>query len=88
MEIGAGINIEGGMSVFDTTPIGQIEYTTPGTYTWIAPPGVTSVSVVCVGGDRRLCGCGAGAAAAGNLAEATGHRGRLGDERHLLLQDL
>ena len=29
---------------------GQQVYTTPGTYTWIAPYGVTSVSVVAVGG--------------------------------------
>ena len=28
----------------------QTEFTTPGTYTWIAPLGVTSVSAVCVGG--------------------------------------
>jgi hypothetical protein len=30
-------------------PTGQQAYTTPGTYTWVAPTGVTSVSVVCVG---------------------------------------
>ena len=29
---------------------GQQAYTTPGTYTWTAPAGVTSVCVVCVGG--------------------------------------
>tara|TARA_B100000212_G_scaffold300656_1_gene246096 strand:+ start:1315 stop:3522 length:2208 start_codon:yes stop_codon:yes gene_type:complete len=29
---------------------GQQEYTTPGTYTWTCPAGVTSVSVVCIGG--------------------------------------
>ena len=29
---------------------GQIAYTTPGTYSWTAPAGVTSVCVVCVGG--------------------------------------
>ena len=29
---------------------GQIEYTTPGTYSWLCPAGVTSVCVVCVGG--------------------------------------
>lgn len=29
---------------------GQAEYTTGGTYTWTCPSGVTSVSVVCVGG--------------------------------------
>lgn len=35
-----------------TSPVSaaQYEFTTPGTYTWIAPSGVTSVSVVCVGG--------------------------------------
>lgn len=30
-------------------PIGQQAYTTPGTYSWVAPAGVTSVSVVAVG---------------------------------------
>lgn len=29
---------------------GDILYSTPGTYTWVAPEGVTNVSVVCVGG--------------------------------------
>lgn len=29
---------------------GQQEYTTPGTYTFTAPPGVTSVCAVCIGG--------------------------------------
>ena len=32
---------------------GQQAFTTPGTYTWIAPPGVTNVSVVVVGGGGR-----------------------------------
>ena len=32
------------------TQSGQQAYTTPGTYTWTVPVGVTSVSVVCVGG--------------------------------------
>lgn len=32
------------------TPNGEIEYTTPGTYTWTAPTGVGLVSVVAVGG--------------------------------------
>jgi hypothetical protein len=32
------------------TPPGQVAYTTPGTYTWIAPAGVNSVHIVCVGG--------------------------------------
>lgn len=34
---------------------GEQLYTTPGTYNWIAPPEVTSVNVVCVGGGG---GCG------------------------------
>jgi len=29
---------------------GQDEYTTPGTYDWVCPAGVTAVSVICVGG--------------------------------------
>jgi hypothetical protein len=32
------------------TPSGQAEYTSPGTYSWTAPAGVTSVCAVCVGG--------------------------------------
>lgn len=31
-------------------PPGQVTYTTQGTYSWVAPAGVTSVCVVCVGG--------------------------------------
>lgn len=30
-------------------PAGQVEFTTPGTYSWTCPAGVTSVSVVCIG---------------------------------------
>ena len=30
-------------------PHGEVVFTTPGTYSWVAPAGVTSVSVVCVG---------------------------------------
>lgn len=37
-------------------PAGQISYTTPGTYTWTAPPGVTSVSVVAVGPGSKAGG--------------------------------
>ena len=32
--------------------VGQQEYTSPGTYTWIAPSGVFSVSVVAIGGGN------------------------------------
>ena len=48
---------------------GSQSYTTPGTYTWIAPAGVTSVSVVAVGGgggaQKYYCCCGAGAGVSG-----------------------
>lgn len=33
-----------------SSPTGEALYTTPGTFSWTAPSGVTSVSVVCVGG--------------------------------------
>lgn len=56
-------------------PVGQEAYTTAGSYSWVAPAGVTSVSVVAVGGGgsgalRFLCGgqyqiCGAGGAGGG-----------------------
>lgn len=32
---------------------GQVEYTIPGTYFWMCPAGVTSISVVCIGGGAR-----------------------------------
>lgn len=34
-------------------PMGSVTYNTPGTYTWICPPGVTSVTVECWGGGGR-----------------------------------
>lgn len=43
LELEPGLTITG-------VPAGQQEFTTPGTYTWTAPTGVTSVCVVCVGG--------------------------------------
>ncbi len=33
-----------------SSPVGQVAYTTAGTYSWTAPAGVTSVCVVCIGG--------------------------------------
>lgn len=33
-----------------SAPVGQTVYTTAGTYNWIAPDGVESVSVLCIGG--------------------------------------
>lgn len=35
---------------------GQTEYTTPGTYSWTAPYGITSVCVVCVGAGGQMFG--------------------------------
>jgi hypothetical protein len=49
-----------------TTPVGQAEYTTAGTFTWTAPAGVTSVCAVCVGG---------GGGPAANASGATGGGG-------------
>lgn len=57
---------------------GQTAYTTPGTYTWVAPAGVTSVSVVAVGGgggnsgDTNSRPGGGGALAYGNNISVTG----------------
>ena len=50
---------------------GQQAYTTPGTYSWTAPSGVTSVSVVCVGGG----GGGQASAQAYNGVSACGGAG-------------
>ena len=49
-----------------SSPIGQEEFTVPGTYTWIAPANVTSVSVVAVG---------AGGGPAVNLSGSSGAGG-------------
>lgn len=40
------------------TPAGQQAYTTVGTFSWVCPTGVTSVSVVCVGGGGAKGGGG------------------------------
>jgi len=40
----------GGYSASGTPGFGSISFTTPGTYSWTVPTGVTSVCVVCVGG--------------------------------------
>lgn len=34
-------------------PQGQAAYTSPGSYSWVCPPGVTSVCVVCVASGQR-----------------------------------
>jgi len=50
-------------------PNGQIQYTSPGSYSWIAPADVTFVSVVCVGGGGGgvYNANGAGGAGGGSL---------------------
>ena len=46
-----GVNIStANINVSIDTPIGQLEFTTPGTYSWTVPLGVSSVSVVAIGG--------------------------------------
>jgi len=48
---GYGGSSQDGLIVIDfVLAIGQIQYTTPGTYTWTCPAGVYSVCAVCVGG--------------------------------------
>jgi hypothetical protein len=49
-------------------PFGQSQYTTPGTYTWVAPAGVCSVSAVAIGGGGSSTGYGSGTGAGGGLA--------------------
>ena len=61
-------NTNASQIIGDFAPPGQAEFTTPGTYSWTAPLGVTSVSVVCVGGGgsgAAYFGC---AGAGGGLA--------------------
>jgi len=50
--------------------IGSQSYTTPGTYSWVAPAGVTAVSVVAVGGGGLGC--------QSNIGSAGGSGGGLG----------
>lgn len=47
---GNGLAIGGGISISTVTVAGDQLYDTPGTYSWTAPEGVSSVCVVCVGG--------------------------------------
>jgi len=50
---GAGTFSASSASVTPAIPVGQQAYTTAGTFTWVAPAGVTSVSVVAVGAGAR-----------------------------------
>jgi len=47
---------------------GQSQYTSPGSYTWVAPVGVCSVSAVAIGGGGSGSSYAAGAGAGGGLA--------------------
>lgn len=66
---GAGPASTASNVVFPT--YGQSVYTTAGTYSWTAPPSVTSISVVAVGGGGGQ-GPGATAGGGGNLSGAGG----------------
>lgn len=48
--ISSAIVVTSNSVTVDNIVAGQQEYTTAGSYTWVAPAGVTSVSVLCVGG--------------------------------------
>lgn len=48
--IGNALTISGGITVTSVVLSGDQLYDTPGTYSWTAPDGVRSVSVVCIGG--------------------------------------
>ena len=50
------------------TAPGQQAYTTPGTYSWVCPAGVTSVSVVCIGAGGERIGSGGYGGGGGGLA--------------------
>ena len=50
---------------FNNAVFGQMDYTTAGTYSWTCPAGVTSVSVVCIGGGGGGNGGGNGVGGAG-----------------------
>jgi hypothetical protein len=44
------------VNIQDTSFADEVVYSSPGTYTFTAPAGVTSVSAVCVGGGGGACG--------------------------------
>lgn len=70
----AGVSSPIVISDTSQTPPGQQEFTTPGTYTFVAPFGFTSVSVVAVGGGGcgGSTGGGGGALAWGNVTTTPG----------------
>jgi len=67
MNIGEGISFGNGINFIIETaanPTAGIRYTTPGTYSFTVPEGITSVSALCVGGGGGAAGSGAARAGA------------------------
>ena len=56
------------VSALVSVPASQQEFTTPGTYSWTAPAGVTSVSVVAIGPGATNAGGGGGLTWANGLS--------------------
>lgn len=56
------VSFSGGLAIVPPSPVvpGQVEYTTPGTYSWTVPTGITSISAVCVGAGASHPGGGGG----------------------------
>ena len=48
--ITGGLTFGNGLAISAADVVGQEAFTSPGTFSWTAPAGVTSVCVVCVGG--------------------------------------
>lgn len=64
------LDFETGVGTPASTPVGQAAYTTPGVYTFTVPDGVTSLSVVCVGGGGSS-GDETGAPVVGNAGQSS-----------------
>lgn len=66
MQIVGGVTMEAGFTLASGSEYGEAVFTTPGTYSWTVPLGISSVCVVCVGagggGWRYQNGNGAGGA--------------------------
>lgn len=62
---GTGPSSAASNSITPTAVTGQQAYTSSGTYSWVAPSGVTSVSVVAVGGGNSGCNYGGGGGGGG-----------------------
>jgi hypothetical protein len=75
-EFGAGPQSPASNSITYGGANAQAEYTTPGTYTWIAPVGVSNVNVVAVGG-------GGGGGAGGCAGSSGGGGGGLGYKNNI-----